>query len=78
MLLFSKLNNIDIGYFGPVKFFFRIMKINNFWRDITDILVKNEALVSNVALNQNMRSASFKAEIPTTASVAQYLQQSEL
>ena len=43
VLLFSKLNKIFFGYFHP-DFFFKIMKINNFQGDLTDISAKNEAL----------------------------------
>ena len=44
VLLFSKLNKIFFGYLHP-EFFFKIMKINNFQGDLTDISAKKEALV---------------------------------
>ena len=43
MLPFSKLNNFVFGYFDP-DFFFKIMKIIDFWGDLTDNSAKKEAL----------------------------------
>ena len=45
VLLFSKLSNLIFWYFDS-DFFYQILKINNFWGDLTDMSAKNEALDS--------------------------------
>ena len=44
MKFFSKLNKFIYGYFDLGKNFFKMMKINNFRGDPTDISAKKEAL----------------------------------
>ena len=53
VLLFSKLNKIFFGYFDPDFFFFKIMKINNFQREITGISAKKGALVTRKLMYLN-------------------------
>ena len=45
MLLFSKLNKLFFGYFYPDKIFFKIMKMNNFQGELTNISAKKETLI---------------------------------
>ena len=43
MLLLSKLNTILFGFFDP-ELFCKMMKINIFWADLSDVSAKKEAL----------------------------------
>ena len=47
--LFSKLNKTFVGYFDPENKFFWIMKITDFWGDLTDASAKKERLVAERA-----------------------------
>ena len=44
MCLFSRSNILVCGYFDPEAFFY-VMKVNDFWGDLTDISAKKKALV---------------------------------